>query len=487
MGAPVSLLANARAFARDYARDTMPPGYLWDVWDFVPAIIDTNLTGRGAWRWGSVDTGSGDPEVGTLATFKEGDQLLIQTTGGHLVRVNPDTYAVTDLGASPRGAQNPVQLGETVVHFDGNGAAVPQLWRNAGPVNGDFGGKHPRVGTVWKSAVISGGATGEESVIRYSVAGADLATAAAYDANAFDTTSGRVTALQAMRSVVLIFHPSSVERLRGSVFPNTAAAEEGDLFIEGLFDRIGCKFPKSIAIWNDNCIFADEHGVHMTDGAIVRTLTTLGGISYFWRLLYENAVSVAGTVFLDYYVITVRKPLLPPITLICDLNRRQWFRFMNIDALCYIAAGGSVGMERVWAGIASTNRLARIGPTFYPDPTIAQIDDNLVPVNPGFETAWYRLGQEGRKRARFVYLSYDLRCFSATAEPLIVSYITSPENPNYTIAGGLPETERYTRYRLPLQRFPYGIAFAVHSTGSIGALRIYGLAIEAAAAERSRV
>jgi hypothetical protein len=79
VGAPTSLLGNARGFARDFPRDKMPSGYLWDIVDYVPLIIDAHLTGRGGWKYGS-NVMTGDPETGIYAPFLTGDKLLVQTT-----------------------------------------------------------------------------------------------------------------------------------------------------------------------------------------------------------------------------------------------------------------------------------------------------------------------------------------------------------------------------------------------------------------------
>jgi len=550
VGSPTSLLGNARAFARDYARDEMPPGYLWDVLDLVPSIIDTTLTGRGAWAYGCAATGFGDVEAGILATYRTSEQLLVQTTLGHVMRVNndgggdgsnPPLNTLTDLGATWRSVQNPVQLGEDVIHFDRDGTHVPQLWREGAILSAYADMGRPRVGTVWKGSLVSGGGQGptgndEGSLLRFSVAGADLATAASYDVNSNVYTSARITGLQAMRSMVLIFHAGSIERLRGGPFPNTAAGIDGrGLVLDTLSDRVGCINPQSIAVWNDQVIFADEHGVHMTDGAVVRNLTTQGGISTYWRLLYEGAKTIAASTFLDYYVITLRHPPtrpplpdfpplgdallapelltdrppipplppdLPPIrppvpepapdtyntTLVVDLNRKGWFRMSNMNSLCFISSSGSSGMERLWGGLSGYARLGRFGPVFYPPEGVEQIDGNTIPVLPRFETPWYRLGQEGRKRVRFAYLSYDCMGYSPVTAPVRVGYLTSsPTGSDYAQAGVLPLTNGYRRVRLPINKAPYGIAFYVETIAPTGFIRVYDLAVEAQAVERSRV
>src|SRR5882672_4841403 len=108
MGMPFSLLAGARAFARDYPRDQMPAGYLWDVVDYVPTLIDTSLTGRGSWKWGS-DAMAGNIQGGVLASFSTGEQLLVITDAGNCYSVDQVTGALTLRGGVPGALQNPIQ------------------------------------------------------------------------------------------------------------------------------------------------------------------------------------------------------------------------------------------------------------------------------------------------------------------------------------------------------------------------------------------
>jgi hypothetical protein len=562
MGAPTSLLGSARAFARDFARDKMPPGYLWDVVDFVPQTIDANLTNRGSWKWGSQPTGFGYPEAGILALFPGSDQILVQSiadaANGRLLKLNQDPavdqslWTWTDLGATHRSAQNPIQLDQTVIHCDAAGLVPPQLWREGGPVSAYAGMHRPRYATVWQGALISGGGHGvavgtdESAVLRASITGLDLTTAASFDNKAFQVTSAPITGLKTLRSMVLIFHPSSIERLRGGPLWNTAGGKDGTgLVFDTLSEHVGCKDARSIASWTDYVIFADEHGVHMTDGATIKNITEQGGISYYWRLLYEGASSVCATRFLDYYIVTLRHPPLAPVvpfvdthtegeidlldtrppvpdppppvprppvppippdlppvspplpvpapdtyatTLICDLNRKKWFRFSNVNAITFFTGGGRTGMERVWAGFSGYDRLVRIGPTFYPDDGAPQKDADGWVVQPRIETPWYRLGEEGRKRARFGYLSYDCRTFDGKTRPIRIGYATSPQNDaTYSTISVMPNTLGYTRHRFALNRAPYGIMFYVEACDEIGSMSIFDLAVEAWAEERSRV
>jgi len=512
MAAPHSLLEGARAFARDFTRDQMPKGYLWDVVDYVPTIVDATLTGRGGWRWGTNDLG-GIIQSGILAPFVGGDQLLFQTTGGRLVQVDAAATGVAatiaDRGAIVGCLQNPVFRHNETIWFDWTGTSVPYVVRASGPpVAVAASAPHPRVGCIWGEYLVVGGAAGEEDVVRFSHPTNDLTTAGGWDAVSSLRTSSTVTALAALRAVIIVFHAGSAERIRGSIPPNSAGVAD-DLNLEPLFSHVGCPDPKALASWNENVVFADEHGVHVTDGAVIRNLVSQGGILTFWRNLWYTRTSVSATTFLDYYMITLGQST-GSVTLVVDLNKRQWFRLTNMPVGTYVSSGGSSVAERVWGGLTTANRAIRVGPVFFPAPGGQLADDDGTPVLPVFETPWYRLGEEGRKRVRFAYLSYDARSSgsvaskvdldeeeipppatpelaAALAPVLEVGYIRSPQQTTYTALGQLPFTSEYSRYRLPLGQFPYGVAFRVRQTAASTVTRIFDLAVEAQAAERSRV
>ncbi len=487
MAAPSSLLGEARAFARDFPRDRMPQGYLWDVVDYVPLIIDAGLTGRGGWQWGS-DLMGGDPVAGILGGFTSGDKLLVIGSNNQWYEVgqNPP-YPVTAKGGSYAPKQHPIQATNMVVAFDGAAAGVPQLLTapggNLAIVGMDASAPHAPFGTAYHEYIAVGGVPGNENVVYFSYPGQP---AHAWDALSNKPTARAITAMASTRSVILVFHAGAVSRIRGSTPPHSGASDD-DLIEEGLFDRVGCTNPFTIAYWNDNCIFADEHGVHVTDGAVIRNLVSQGGILYYWRTLYQNMISLAACTFLDYYQITIRRSDGTATTLICDLNKRQWFRFANIYALSYVASSGGIGMERVWAGMAGTKRLARIGPCFFPvtSGSTPVADDDGVSVLPVFETPWYRMGREGHKRQRFGYLSYDARA-SATAPVLSLGYVANPNDPAYTSVGRLPPTTRYSRYKLPINRGSYGMAFQVKQLAPTTVTRVYDLAVEGWPLEPSR-
>ena len=512
MSAPVALLQGARAFARDYPRDNMPKGYLWDLADFVPTLIDTQLTGRGAWLWGSAAAGA-DFFGGVLAPFTGGEQILGGTTAGNLYQIAADSpYGITSRGTVPVGIQNPVQLNNQTVWFNGAGSGPPQIVGPSGGPSAAPGAPNAKVGAVWGSYVVCGGVPGQEDWFYFSP---PANAAASWDAVSKYETSGAITGIAALRSIALVFHPGSVERVRGTTPVHTGFTND-DIHVESLFGAVGTTEPKTICYWNENVVFADEHGVHLTDGSAIRNLASQGGISYFWRPLYQNKQTISAAVFLDYYIISVVRTDNIAVTLICDLNKRQWYRFTNIAATAMWASSGTTGMERVWAGMKGTQRLARIGPTFFPalDGTTI-VDDNGINVLPVFETPWYRLGQEGRKRVKFAYLSYDIRTNGVALDDMPASwrvgyqvedealprdseraslpgmidvgYILTPQDTNYTSAGSYPSTGKYTRFRLPVGKAPYGVAFRVRQLQPSTVTRIFEIGVDAHPVERGRV
>jgi hypothetical protein len=512
VAAPVSILRGARAFSRDQAREAMAPGYLWDVVDYVPMMIDSPLTGRGAWIWGSDASAGADFNSGILAPYTTGEQNLANSAGTICQVSSTAPYPITNRGAGPATVkQNPVMLFDQVVWFDGAGAQTPTLVPPTGAPTPIAAANCPKatLGSVWGEFLIAANQPGHEDTIYFSPP--DDVTQP-WDPNSFWRTAGVVTGVAALRTVILVFHPASIERLRGTRPP--AGTSLGDMVLEPLFQQVGTTEPRTICYWQENVLFADEHGVHITDGAVLRNLVQQGSISTYWRNLYNHKQSLSATVFLDYYIVSVIRTDGIVDALVCDLNARQWFRFSNIAAVSMWASGGTVGMERIWGGMNGTHRLGRLSPCFFPMPGGALIQDaNGVNVLPYLETAYYKLSAEGRKRIRFAYLSYDARASgglasdqpaawearfrseetevgpapAAAGDPLQLAYIVSPNDTNWTTAGTLPMTGAYTRYRLPVGKAPYGIAFQLQQLNPTSVTRLSDLALDVHPIERSRL
>lgn len=524
MGKPTALLQEANSFARDYPRDRMPQGYVWDMVDFVPTLLDSQLTGRGGWKWGSA-LHTNDFVGGIYAPFKAGDKLLVVDDAGSMKSVDLTTQALTTVAAVGPTAQNPVMHRDEVYVMRSDDAlptqikSVPAFTATVLPATA----QKAKFGVVYKDRLVLANSVGNEQRIVFSPAGDPMAlvahggiAAGQWDPVSYWNTSLAITGLGALRAAILAFHSGSVERLRGGI-PPTTPDPLGDMFMEPLFDRAGCGDARTIAYWQDNCIFADERGVHFTDGATVRNLAAQGGILTLWRTLWKDRSSAAGDTYLNYYLITVIRSDGTPLTLVCDLERRTWFRFSNIRSRGYIHSVGA--QEQLWGCRQGAKRLVALSNCFFPTLIELERDDDGTDVLPVLETPWYRFGEDGRKRVRFAYAEYDVRAtlvtptagamqwrhepdnegvvldpaqvnaaaVSALTQMLEVGYIRNPTDTTYTIAGRLPETQDLRRFRLPIGKHPYGMAFRVRQLAPSYVTRLYGLEVEASADERSRV
>lgn len=531
MAKPTPLFQDATGFAKDYPRDQMPQGYMWDLVDYVPTLLDAQLTNRGGWKWASAVNVS-DFVGGIYAPFASGDRLLVVGSSGNLHEVNLMTQALTTVGAVGHIVQNPVMHRDQVYVANSDGNACTQV-KLAGttytltPLPATA--PKARYAAVYKDRLLLGNDPTNPQRVTFSPAGDPMATLAVggvpagqWDPNTYFNTSLPLTGLGALRATILLFHSGSVERLRGGI-PPTTADPLGDMFLEPLYDRAGCGDARSIAYWQDNCIFADERGVHFTDGATIRNLAAQGGILTFWRTLWLNRATVCADTYLDYYLITVIRTDGIGITLVCDLQRRTWFRFSNIKAQAYIHSIGA--QAQLWGCRQGSQRLTALSTCFFPlVDANPEIDDDGTAVLPVIETGWSRFGEEARKRMRFIYTSYDCRMTGITpyesmrsvgdevveadvldsrrelgavtqneaatlalSQALEVGYITMPSQPSYVIAGNLPETQGYSRYRLPIGKHPYGMAFRIRQVSPSYVTRLYGLSIQASMDERSRL
>jgi hypothetical protein len=526
MGRPTALLQEANSFARDFPRDRMPQGYVWDMVDFVPVLLDAQLTGRGGWKWGSA-LHTNDFVGGIYAPFKAGDRLIVVDNAENVLNVDLTTLALTTIGSSGPIVQNPV-MHRDFVYIPRDGGRTCRQLKLVGttftltdlPTTNVPQAKYA---VVYKDRLVLANSPGQEQRLSFSPPGDPMATVAIggipagqWDPVSYWNASLPITGLGALRSTTLLFHAGSVERLRGAI-PPTTADPLGDMFMEPLFDRAGCGDARTIAYWQDNCIFADERGVHFTDGATVRNLAAQGGILTFWRTLWKNRLTVAADTYLNYYLVTVIRTDGIAVTLICDLERRTWFRFTNIKSQGYIHSVGA--QEQLWGCRQGASRLTALSNCFFPTLVELEVDADGTNVLPVLETPWYRFGEEGRKRVRFAYTSYDVRATSAVEKQapmhwrgeqdnegqvldpfdeniaaqaalqqvLEIGYIRNPTDPTYTIAGRLPETQDYRRFRLPVGKHPYGMAFRVRQLVPSYVTRLYGMAVEASSDERSRV
>jgi len=514
MAQPVEIFKDIKGMTRDFAVDSLPAGYLWDLVDAIPNRKGARIEQRGAWQYHGVGVYAPTIMGGYHAAFSQGQKLFV-VAGGNVHSVGITDGSDTGWGAAPATmVQNGVKLNDRVYFMDGAGATVPVYATYAAAAAAlPASAPKAKVGIAYKGRLVLGGDPANPSNVYFSRLEDDTLGAgplAPWDAEAWIGTNNEVTGLAGMAGQILVFHPSMIERIRGGVPPGTDI--DPDMFTETLTDQVGCTQPHTIVPWRENIIFADERGVFLTDGSTVRNLVELGGMGDFWRVVYGNKIpgfgSVSCGIFLDYLTVTVNCTVPPALdvnfTMICDLNTRSWFRFRNWPATCYIPSESAI--EQNWVGHLGTNRLAKVSgmfqdPTPPPLPLPDYVDGNGAPVLASMTTGFNRLDQnEGMTRLHNLFLSYHHQSFvrALTADGLRVEYRTDPPTPEdidlatgavtgWTEAGRVPDVIEYSRKKLPLGKRAFGVMVRVSDQTPSRITRVYSIGVERTSQDRAKV
>jgi len=406
--------------------------------------------------------------------------------------------------------QNPVKLRDRVYFPDGAGTQTPifATYDGATVALASLPGSatKARVALAYKDRLVLGGDPGNAADVYFSPLEIDGGPPAAWDPTSKIGTTAEVTGLAGMPGQILVFHPSMVERIHGSIPPGVDL--DSDMYVDTLTDQVGCVMPQTIVPWRENIIFADERGVFITEGATVRNLIEQGSMGDFWRLAYGHKVSGASVscgIFLDYLcvsIITLGQEY--PITMVCDLNSRTWMRFSNFAGTCYIPSEGPT--EEQYVGNYFTHKLMRVAPMFTDElvsisPAPDYIDGNGTPVKGRIITGFNRLSkEEGYSRLRNVRLSYSHHSYVTplATQGIQILYRTTPPTPEeldlndpstitgWTSAGYIPDALPYSRKKLPIGKNGFGVMIRIEATSSSRTSRIYSCGIERTLQDRGK-
>lgn len=475
---------------RDSGRDNVPSGSVWDLLDFVPNYLGAPERMRGAWTWKSTPLPN-TPDGMIYAPFKDGSRILV-ANGASLEDVAILTDTVSPVGAIVPMVQNPVFHRDRVILPAGTGAHPAKVLTRSGGAYAlaelPSSALQGRYATMFKDRVVLGWVASDGQRLAFSKPGNPSTE---WDSASVWDTSLPLSGLAAQRNQILCFHDGSVERLRGTTPPDTTLSDPtGDLIMDVLFDRAGCWDARSIAYWNDNVVFADERGVHLTDGAIVRNMSVQGGWERVWRDAFHGVASIAGSVFSNYYIATMRRTGVPPLTFVIDIPTRNYFSFSNIDATCFTTSIGTG--ERILAVDAAAKRLIDLTPAFTPDPTVIQADANGAAILPRIELGWQRLSKRAQlKRIKEVYVSYDTgdTVDGSVADPdaVRVEYLDDPAETTLTTLGHLKRTARFRRRKLPFGRQVLGVALRLSLLQPSKDFRLYDISARVDPVEEQRL
>lgn len=536
MAKPQSILGNVKGMARDFSMDAMPKGYVWDLVDYIPSQRGAQLEGRGPWSFLTSTPLSGPIWGGVDAVYKAGEKLLVAAGGKVYDQPRPDiggSVAATEIGPLFASVLHNGKLYFNTVYWaDAQGNSPPKsidYSTASGFSIVTLGGANvpkPKIIDVWKGRILAAGDPADPTHVRWSpVKGGP---GSAWDVEATIDFPREVKALGPMANVCVVFHDGMTSRIKGgNLPPGTGITKQlgMDTTVDTFSTQYGCSDPASVVSWQENLIFANSHGVMLTDGSTIRSLTDQGGIGQVWRHLYglkRTGTQVSCGIYLERLFVSVLTswdttntgPEDRSFTFVCDLSSRTWYRLSNVNATCMIPS--TTGMEQLWWGTDSYplslnpayyNRLARIAPMYtglvdadpdFANPTLVDaVDENQVPILPRITTGWESLGLEGQKRIRSVYVSHATQKqppFSGNAlkvgyrlTPVVLDSFVDLGSLPPPAVNGLPFSNLYDRKRLPIGRAGYGVQIHVEQVLPSHMSRLYDISIESHPIDQGRV
>ncbi len=482
------LLREIRGMYTDRPRDRLPDGMVWELVDYVPSVLQGGVRIRGAWKYQTSSNTPNTPNGMIYAPFRAGGRLLVANGSTLSIIPTPTPGAPSSAGTIVQTKQNPVFHRDRVIIPAADGTSAARYVTFNGTTytiaNAPATALTGKYAAVWKDRLLLGNSAASPTTVAFSKPGDPTA---AWDSISLVSTAYDLTGLAVLGNSILCLHASSVERLRGSIPPDSTLTDPtGDLILDELSDRTGCYDARSIAYWNENALFCDSRGITLTDGATVRNVIQQSGNVNLWQDSWIRGgnppTSVAGVVHRDYYIVTIQHTALPAITIIVDLPTRRVFKFSNISAVAYAFSSGVT--ETLYAAESSTWAMD-LSPLFDPDPSVAQIDGNGVFVLPVIESGFSMLTKDvGFKRVVEVHVTYEAT-HNVEADMLRIGYVNSPTAAAQTL-GELPRTTAYRRRSIPVGRRLPGFGVRIEQLDWSFDTRLYDVSLRAYAEEASR-
>ena len=526
--------------ARDFSLDSMPKGYVWDLLDYIPSQRGAQLEGRGPWTYLTSVPLAGTIWGGIDAVYKAGEKLLVHA-GPTLYDQPRLSSASGSVAANAVGSlfastlHNGRFFFDKVYFADAQGLANPKYVTYDGAtvaISALAGANTPKAKLlcVWKGRLLAAGDPANPEYVRWAPPFGSATPNGPLSDWATGASLGMdraVTALGPMANVCMVFHDGMTSRIKGGTIPPDGVLTQRDgmdTTKDVLSEQYGCVDPASVVPWQENLIWANSHGVMLTDGSTIRSLTDQGGMGQVWRYLYalkRSGTQVSCGIYLNKLFCsiitqwdgtTAREDR--PFVFVCDLTDRTWYRLSNMSGTCYIAS--TTGAEQLWFGTDYMNqnaayayRLARISPIFT---GLTEIDpDNLPPsgtlpitpdgnqvnILPRITTGWSSIGGVGQRRIRAVYVEHATQ-IQSPAQPtqpvmavgyrltpvVLDSFVAAGELPS---GNGIPYSNMLDRKRLPIGRPGYGIQVHIEQIQPSHIHRLYDIQVENWAIDRARV
>lgn len=452
MAKPQLLQASySRGSVRDLARHQLPKGSAWKIIDYIPDLEGAPALKRGGWTNATTALGTETAtDAVAWAPFTAGDQLVTIGGSGHLFN------GTTDKGAAISPISRPVFFTNLLII---PGATVKKYDGSAAPANLTGAPASAYYATTYKSRLVL--AVGTNLVF------SDVLDPQTYDVLSYISMTDPVTGVAALRNMIAVFSKGRSERLRGSIPPSSAS--DGDMVREPMFDE-GCIDARSIVVSGDKVIWANDNGVHISDGAAIDNLISLGGLQQYWTDMmsaYTSSWSLAAGLYGGNYIISIMDGTTFVDALMCNLRRKTWTFLKNLSAKMFAEAYGAA--PELYFAQAAVGKAGALSPIFMPDSSNTS-DGNGVAVEPSIELPAYR-GQPGSKRWRNIYVGVDLDADAGTY--LKVSRTTTPDDSSYDVVVDdnaaeihIAPTSGFERVKVPMNIASDSLGLKIEQVGA---------------------
>jgi hypothetical protein len=487
-----------RGMKSDFPRDQMPRGSAWYMQNYIPEDPDgAPLVKRGGFTYASSAISAAALGIFAGSYFYgtgTGDKVVVMDEDGRITSIVLETQGVTNRGISSISAaptQNPVEVA------NGPNASSNLVFVSPGytpVIVGQSLGVSAMTASAPKGKVAASHGTRlwianddtNRDRIWYSQPG-DINSGVAWDTSAtgrFRDVSFPIEGLASVGGALLVFGSNRMERIRGSPVDGDVASLQID---HVAWQGVNTAF--QMAVHEERCYFANQDGVHVTDGTTVQNLTDACGIQTFWTDAFwaSKQATLFGSIgFYREWVLfsnTLDALLINPHTL-------SAFYLTNLGFDTMFSGISSTENEELFAGNIGNRRLIRLSPIFRPDIFNVENADGQ-----GFvarvETPFFFFGNYGPKRIRRAFTTYSLTDPGSENPLFQIRYLL--DNPNrtdgYTTAASFTETPdgKIVRKRVALNKRATGIAFQLGQTQNTTKHKLYSLELELHGQEQTRL
>jgi len=405
----------SRGIVRDTMRSLIPEGTVYDSVDFMLEQPGRAYK-RGGWQNHSAVLPAPPSMVGTIhiptrvVAISNGDLYDVTSESG------PIAVASGTVGFSP--GENPTNSYGMLVLCHPQGYERPKKAYVTGPLGtvtlAALGGSPPAAAhsAMYASRLVlargsevpvaPGGDPNQKNRMWFSAIGDpetwDIPTA-------YIEATYEITGLAAIQSNLLVFSPRFCERLIGGVPPGT---EGEDMELQPV-GAVGCLDARSIAVIDNQVIFASEEGVYLTNGVGFDNLMEnedRSGILSFWRSLFaEHEVRgiCGGMLNRNYYFVSTHSTDGSDYDFVCYLPTKCWWRTKNTSANMFAPGATEQETTELYVAMRTHPYVTKFSPLL----KSGRNDGNGVPVEPNLETRMFGSGP-GLKAYGFGRLTYNL-------------------------------------------------------------------------------